>query len=143
MLNWKIQENTQYGIDSKWMFRIREIVTEGREPCFEFQTKLQEIDPDQYPADYSPEEEKDFYKIKVVLEIFVNGWSEISSSEEKLIRLWEIKMGDHPKKWICSFNSEIKDVEYLEDSKLYFEHEIQKLQDHAEFLINSGWNPFV
>lgn len=143
MLIWESRENIQYGIDSKWLFRIREISNEGREPCSEFQTRLQEIDPDQYPVDYSPEEEKDFYKIKIVLEIFVNGWSEISSSEEKLIRYWQIKMWNPPKMWVCSFNSEIKEVEYLEDSNLYFERETQKLKDHAEFLINSGWNPFV
>jgi len=145
MLNWELKEDIWYGTDSlnpKWLFRIMNVSKQGFEPYQLFCNEMGKIKEDYFP--YDSEDMEKFFLTKLVLELFNNGWFEIESSREILIRdIQSHYLMPCAKKQICEFDKKTSSVLYIDNLDSVLEINKLKLQDHAEFLINSGWNPFM
>ena len=145
MLNWKFKENIWYGADSlnpKWLFRIVNVTKKGFEPYQLFCNEMEKIQEDYFP--YDSEDMEKFFLTKLVLELFNNGWFQIEPSREILVRdIQSHYLMPCAKKQICEFDKKTGSVLYIDNLDSVLEINKLKLQDHAEFLMKSGWNPFI
>lgn len=155
MLNWEFRkdQNAWFGnstytsnwlLNSKWLFRIINKTDCGQKPYQLFCAEMEKIDNEYYSA-YDLEDINKFYLTRVSLEIFSlkSGWTEIESSREILIRDVKIGYQGPYKKQICVFDTKSGTADYRDDLDEILKINKLKLQEHAEFLMNSGWNPFI
>lgn len=149
MIDWVFKEDQKawFGTDfhnPKFLFKIEKNTVKGFEPHHYFLSRLEEIDSENSELFYSTNNDHyDVFSTGLDLKYFDREWILLESSEQELVRNVQRTYKEEKQQWIVSFNKNKENpVSYdrlLED---FLITETNKLKEHAEFLINSKWNPF-